>query len=425
MGSRKPPTDKRSRAPKPCGVSTPEALTRRRLAMCDHPSSATGSDQEVQLPLPLAEIHRRPLCSMGRDSAGRWSGTYRRDPQTAWSAFRHVQHDTGSSRVGLFLDVDRIASVHEAVDRALLPFPTVLLTRAANGHEAAAWVLDVPVHTHPRARRRPMDCLARVSEYFAAVSGADPGYTGLLFRNAGVAKTDGAFIVEESGRTWPLLELLEWVPHGWRRPTRAKLRTGIGRNQDLFASSCRAAGRESVSDAELEALAWSVNMEFGHPLSDPEVEGVLRNVRKYRERWAARGWHSRAFLRRQAARGARGGRASGKVRASKAVTSAQAALELRGEGLTYRAIAAELGCSKSRAHVLVHRSQHQIEGSCLPLGSCLWKGATKPTPETKPTPGRVGRVSVRSSRQDASTPLVGESEATDRSCPTAAGILVS
>ena len=127
---------------------------------------------------------------MGRDAAGRWSGTYRRDPQTAWSASRHVQHDPGASRTGIFLDVDRIASVHDAVDRALLPFPTVLLTRATNGHEAAAWVLDVPVHTHATARRKPMDCLARVGEYFAAVSGADPGYTGLLFRNCGVARSD-------------------------------------------------------------------------------------------------------------------------------------------------------------------------------------------------------------------------------------------
>ena len=405
MGRRKPPTDKRSRAPKPCGVSTPEALTRRRLAMCDHPSSPTGSDQEVfQLPLPLAEIHRRPLCSMGRDAAGRWSGTYRRDPQTAWSAFRHVQHDTGASRTGIFLDVDRIASVHDAVDRALLPFPTVLLTRATNGHEAAAWVLDVPVHTHATARRKPMDCLARVGEYFAAVSGADPGYTGLLFRNCGVARSDSRFIVEESGRTWPLLELLEWVPHGWRRPVRAKLQTAVGRNVDLFLSLCKAAGRESVTDAEIEALAWSVNMEFGHPLSDPEVEGVLRNIRKYRQRWAANGWHRPSFRRRQAARGARGGRASGKVRASKAATAAQAALELRGEGLTHRAIAEALGAGV-----------RTVKRYLAP------EGATKPTPDR-----RVGgQLSLRSLRQDASTSIVWESEATDRSCPTAARILVS
>ena len=390
-------------------------------------SSAPGGDQELQLPLPLAEFHRRPLCSMGRDSAGLWSGTYRQDPETAWRDFRHVQHDTGSSRTGLFLDVDQIASVHDAVDRALLPFPTVLLTRATNGHEAAAWVLDVPVHTHATARRKPMECLARVGEYFAAVSGADPGYTGLLFRNAGVAKTDGAFIVEESGRTWPLLELLEWVPHGWRRPARAKLQTAVGRNVDIFLSLCKNAGRESVTDAELEAMAWTFNGEFGHPLNDPEVEGVLRNVRKYREQWAARGWHRPSFRRRQAARGKR----SGKVRAAKAATAAQAALELRGEGLTYRAIADALGCSVGTAwrHCATKptpaTNQHQIDG----LGSLF----NEPTPDravppavlvsVEPTPGsRLGQLSLRSF-SECFTPKAGESRVTDQVMPLdAAGL---
>ena len=341
---------------------------------------------------------------MGRDAAGLWSGTYRHDPATAWSRFKHVQHDTGSSRTGLFLDVDQIASVHDAVDRALLPFPTVLLTRATNGHEAAAWVLDVPVHTHATARRKPMECLARVGEYFAAVSGADPGYTGLLFRNTGVAKTDGAFIVEESGRTWPLLELLEWVPHGWRRPARAKLQTAVGRNVDLFLSLCKAAGREAVTDGELEAMAWTFNGEFGHPLNDPEVEGVLRNVRKYRERWAANGWHRPSFRRRQAARGRR----SGKVRASKAATAAQAALELRGEGLTHRAIAEALGAGvRTVKRYLAPEgatNQHQIDG----LGSLF----IEPTPATKPTPDRAlppdgGLVSV----EGATKPTPGRVEA--------------
>ena len=203
-------------------------------------SSAPGGDQglQLQLPLPLAEFHRRPLCSMGRDSAGLWSGTYRHDPVTAWRDFRHVQHDTGSSRTGLFLDVDRLASaVHDAVDRALLPFPTVLLTRATNGHEAAAWVLDVPVHTHATARRKPMECLARVGEYFAAVSGADPGYTGLLFgerRRSGSMTAVRLFIVDSNRATSGCRAAISRAPgvgrstRTARRPARAKLQTAVG-----------------------------------------------------------------------------------------------------------------------------------------------------------------------------------------------------
>ena len=230
------------------------------------------------------------------------------------------------------------------------------------------------------------------------------GIPGLLFRNTGVAKTDGAFIVEESGRTWPLLELLEWVPHGWRRPARAKLQTAVGRNVDLFLSLCKAAGREAVTDGELEAMAWTFNGEFGHPLNDPEVEGVLRNVRKYRERWAANGWHRPSFRRRQAARGRR----SGKVRASKAATAAQAALELRGEGLTHRAIAEALGAGvRTVKRYLAPEgatNQHQIDG----LGSLF----IEPTPATKPTPDRAlppdgGLVSV----EGATKPTPGRVEA--------------
>ncbi len=95
----------------------------------------------VQLPLPLADHHRQPLCSMGRDDFGQWTGTYRRDPETAWRDFRHVQHNTGSGITGIYLDLDEPGALQEAVDRVKIPFPSVLMTRRENRHQAAAWIL--------------------------------------------------------------------------------------------------------------------------------------------------------------------------------------------------------------------------------------------------------------------------------------------
>ena len=206
------------------------------------------------------------------------------------------------------------------------------MTRRENAHQAAAWLLSHPVHVHAKARRKPQAVLARVAEYFAHAPAADPCYVGPLFRNAGLARSDARFVVEETGTAWPLLELADYVPADWRRPPAWRLRTGVGRNVDLFRSLCRAAGRAEATDDDIRMLATEINDGFGWPLPTSEVGSVVRSVLRYRERWKRDGWHAKSSLARQRARGRR----SGGVRAGKAAERAQAAVRLKSEGKTVR-----------------------------------------------------------------------------------------
>ena len=108
---------------------------------------------QLALPLDLADHHRRPLCSMGRDPrTGYWTGSYRRPPVEAWADWRHVEHNTETSIVGIFLDVDEPGAVHVAADDSLVPWPSWVMTRLGNGQpggvlaprEAGAYLSRLP-----------------------------------------------------------------------------------------------------------------------------------------------------------------------------------------------------------------------------------------------------------------------------------------
>ena len=340
---------------------THQEATHRRSERQGVPDPEGG---QLALPLDLADHHRRPLCSMGRDPrTGYWTGSYRRPPVEAWADWRHVEHNTETSIVGIFLDVDEPGAVHVAADDSLVPWPSWVMTRLGNGHQAACWLLENPVHTYPGSREKPRQLLRRTAEYFASTCDADPAYAGTLFRNVGLASRESGFVVEGTDRQWPLLELAESIPFGWRVPSRKKLRTAVGRNVSLFELLMREAGREHVADDRIRMLAWGANEAFDWPLGSLEVACTVRSVLRYRAQWREAGWHDPRFRTRQAARGQRGGKANGRRRRLKAEKAAQTALDLRAEGMTQREIAGELGCTTRTVRSYLtnrKRSQHRI-----------------------------------------------------------------
>ena len=261
-----------------------------------------GVESWTQGELPLADRHPRPLASMGRDDAGRWTGTHRRDPETAWRDFRHVEHHTPTSRVGLFYDVDVPGGVHAAVDDDRVPFPTLCITRKSNGHSAAGYLLRRPVHVYPGSRDKPRILLARVSEYIAGVLHADPGYTDTIFRNALVHADDPRFIVERRDVLFALEGLAESIPHGYQ-PPRVKCRTADGRNESLHRGLIRFAGSAKHSENDVRLAAYTMNERYAVPLDTSELEGIVRSVLRRRETWMLHGWHSEGFRKRQRARG--------------------------------------------------------------------------------------------------------------------------
>ena len=299
--------------------------------------------------LGLKDVDARPRCSMGR-SAG-FLDVKRRPGTVAWGTFRHVGHHGASSFNGIYLDVDRQWADVAPLFGERVPAPSVSVVRTSGtsaGHSQVAWLLAAPVHRYPEAKRRPLELLARTSEWFAEALESDGGYTGTLFRNGPVHAERAGWVVEYNGPPggWTLTELADWVPAGWRRPGR-NLRTAEGRNCSLFLSLCRFAGSAAGRRADLAGAAARMNAHFPAPLSAREVGHVVAHVERYRAGWEARGWHRPEWLARQAARGRagglKGGPASGAARRARTAERDRKIAEAIESGASYRAAARRFG----------------------------------------------------------------------------------
>ena len=90
---------------------------------------------------------------------------------------------TGNSYAALGFDCDSREAVERAAASCMgggdLPTPNIYATRTASGHAQMFYLLDRPVYRGERARAKPLSYLGRVSEYYRASLGADPGYRGL------------------------------------------------------------------------------------------------------------------------------------------------------------------------------------------------------------------------------------------------------
>ena len=180
------------------------------------------------------------------------------------------------------------------------------------------------MHRGAASRPQPLAALGRIAEYYAVTLRSDRGYVGVLAYNPVHGDYNTVY-----PRTDPydLEELARALPPNWRRPVRAAdLATAPGRNCSLFAALCKLA--LGGSDEGLLTWARTLNREFSVPLPDSEVWGIWRSVCRYRARWRVQG-HQQGWLWKQAARGRKGGAASGVVR------RAGTPLAARGKSLSY------------------------------------------------------------------------------------------
>lgn len=302
--------------------------------------------------LGLKDVDVYPRCSAGRGTG--FKDMRRRPGPVAWKDYPHVQHHGTNVYTGIYLDVDRpFSDVIGAADADEIPAPSVAVTRIRNAHSQCGWVLATPVHRYPAAAGKPLKLFARTAEYFADVLGADPGYTSVLFRNGPLHAARPGWHVDYNGPPggWPLYELADWIPKGWRRPRNPL--TAEGRNCSLFLTLCRFAGSGIGRTADLALEAARINRTFGVPLDAREVWHVVQHVEGYRSRWEAAGWHRPSWIARQARRGRKGARKGGLKggplsgaarRASRAPDMLRAAA-MRADGASVGAIATVLGRS--------------------------------------------------------------------------------
>ena len=265
----------------------------------------------------LRDAHSHPL--VGRRTAAAGVRSWRTSPAAAW-AFPLIEWTrAGNSYAALGFDCDSREAVERAAASCMgagdLPTPNCHATRTASGHVQTFYLLDRPVHRGEQARPKPLTYLARISEFYRAALGADPGYAGVLSSNPVHTDYQTSYPRREP---YALVELATAIPKGWRVPRPAT--TAEGRNVELFAALCKRSLRDT--DRQLEAWAHTCNDAFTSPMDAGELRGILRSVYRYRARWREQG-HQQGWLWKQAARGRKGGTASGVVRRAGSLTERQ------------------------------------------------------------------------------------------------------
>ena len=233
----------------------------------------------------LRDTHIQPLVARHKGES------FRVHAREAWR-YPSIELRAGNSWPALTLDCDLpavVESLHGLRSKFPLPYPNVAVERRSNGHCHASWFLARPVHRGESARAAPLNKLARITEYYRHVLGADVGYAGVLTHNPlDAAHEPGEFQTHwchKYGRS--LDELAEPIPKGWRLPI--KPTTDTGRNCALFAVLMKWAGSPCNLKVELIAVARAANDGLDTPLPDGEVLALAKSVERYRRSWIAQG----------------------------------------------------------------------------------------------------------------------------------------
>lgn len=281
---------------------------------------------------------RRPLCCDAD-----YSQLRRRSRS---DALTHSHIETNPTAMVNLLVVD----IDDADARAMVLWehqgmlPNLVMENPSNGHAHAAWVLAAPVCRTEMARLKPLKLLHATTEGLRRSCDGDAGYSGLLMKNPLSPAWASEVVERDAYQLGQLAAALDdhgdMPPASWRRTKRARTQ-GLGRNVTLFDEARRLAYRyvrrlpdRSARSCELlrcfvHDTCHQLNADlFADPLPTREVEDIAKSIHK----WIvtrSRMWRDGAvaceatFIAMQAARGRKGGIASGKARQDKRERFAQ------------------------------------------------------------------------------------------------------
>ena len=344
-------------------------LTKHSQALQTNPSP-------VQLTLPgiefapervrehgLVEAHTWPLVSDGKVQ-GIVQASFRVHASVAWS-FPSLELRSATAWPVVCLDCDGRGGYPRlmgAVEEREIPCPNWVVYRDSGGAHGV-WCLARPVLRGEEARARPLRLLTRATEYMAQKVEADAGYGQVLSHNPMVPVAAQRLQTDWLRKQpYPLQELAEIIPFGWRRPSVPS--TGIGRNCSLFESGMKWAGSPTNLGVPVLPALMVINAEVARkhgkpPLDAGEVAGIAKSVERYRARWIERGQFGEVGNRERSAwgreRGIKGGLASGKARRKRTEARDRAIVADRIEGLSQRAIARKHGVDEKMARYVLKR----------------------------------------------------------------------
>lgn len=295
------------------------------------------------LALFVARLPTRPYCSDNKTASLIRTKTH---------ALRrtYIQHNSPVALNWLVFDVDIGSGGGPPALRweaAGLPAPAWVAGREDGGAHIA-YGLRTPVALAEASRIDPLRYAAAIEGAYRDALGADEGYAGLLTKNP----THPAWRVwlpaaAANGGIYDLGELAEFVDLTKKRKRRREA-TGIGRNVELFdrlrlwayravRSYWAPAGYARWHTAVLER-AESYN-DFSPPLPTSEVKATAKSV----SNWTWKHITPGGFREAQAARGRR----SGTARRAASEDKRSSARLMAAQGLSTRAIAAELRVNQS------------------------------------------------------------------------------
>ena len=260
----------------------------------------------------------------------------------------------------LIFDLDRKASIFAAED-AGLPVPTWVAENPKNQHAHIAYGLESPVCTSVKGGIKPLRYLAAIESAYAGRLGADPRFAGLITKNPlhpawNVRFATGSFFGRL--RLYGLGELAEYVD--LTAPVRQPVleeSTGTGRNCALFDTVRFYAYRAVHGFRDFDAFRANVmgfaqaRNTFLAPLPQAEIGSISRSVAKWT--WQNRGLLAAQFSEKQAARGAKGGKAKGKAFDGKR----DSARLMKAAGRSVREIAQTLGVHRDTVYAWLKVSE--------------------------------------------------------------------
>lgn len=323
---------------------TPKPRQRRTLRAKKAPLSIDFSGiAETDLFGDLDRWPRRPYCTHDKE-VGLRIRSFRRAVQMPY-----IQPNPPNRRAWVVFDIDH-HDAENAWQRAGLPPPTWTTINTKNGHAHCAWGLNTPVLVAGLgARNAPMRYLASIESMMQERLGADPRYSGVITQNPG----DLVWLTRRGPQL--LYELSELAAHlpgieQYVRKRKDVEPAGVGRNVMLFDNLRDWAYRAIrpfwgnglqgwngwLSMCNSRGLVY--NADFSSPLGGKEVWHVARSVAK----WTWQNTTKEGFGEWQAAQGAKGGQASGKVRAAASENRRANALLMRASGMTQAAIAQKM-----------------------------------------------------------------------------------
>ncbi|MFZ3573926.1 replication initiation protein [Streptomyces sp. BH097] len=273
----------------------------------------------------------------------------RRERRPVAMTRRYVEANPSAVSNLLVVDVDHSDAVLRAVSSVdSHPLPNAVVENPVNGHAHAVWALAEAVTRTEYARRKPLAYAAAVTEGLRRALDGDAAYSGLMTKNP--LHTDWSTEWLHGGlHTLGGLEeaLGGHMPSArWRETKRFRTNiTGLGRNCSIFETARTWAYREvrhhfgspDTLHTAIHAQVHTRKAEFTEPLPASEARAIANSI----HRWIttrSRMWKDGAavyeatFVAIQSARGKKGGRASGAVRAERREERTAAMLEyMRGK----------------------------------------------------------------------------------------------